>query len=309
VRTIIGRNAVTENFYPSVATLTAQISLLLKPLTDYLYSVPPRLGAPLPKITDQYQALHNLVSTAAYLSLCIRLSPTIFSLNDISPGTPWDDTDHHSLEDGLYSESKEAVLANFTAKRTAWEERRLELNTELKALETTGKIETRAGHTAHALLAAHLATEPKLSGWDYRPMAKIGVWPVITRYKPGGDEDDEKGGCSKYLREKDGFRIWQIGKGAVVVYYGWDGKDAEGRTAPNPRGERKRLRGWIREKREAGRRVLSETGKMVAGLGAAVVGAMMVGGYGMLNDSFPELQNMDYWEAVRFLAYEVLSIL
>jgi hypothetical protein len=272
--------------------------------------MPPRFGAPLPRITDQYQALHNLVSKAAYLSLCIRLSPTIFSLNDVNPGTPWDDTDHHSLEDRLYTESKGAVLANFTGKRAIWEHRRVELDAEVNALDAAGKTETRAGHNANTLLAAHLATEPKLSGWDYRPMVKIGVWPVITRYKPGGDEDDEKGGCSKYLREKDGFRILQVAKGAVVVYYGWDGKDTDGRLAPNPRGEKKRLRVWIKEKEKekAGGKGMSEAGKVVAGLGAAVVGVMVVGGYGMLNESFPMLQQMDYVEAARFLACEAFRL-
>jgi hypothetical protein len=294
---------VTENFYPSVATLTAQISLLLKPLTDYLYSMPPRKGKPLPKIADQYQALHNLVSTAAYLSLCIRLSPTIFSLNDISPGAHWDDTDQYSLEDGLLALSRDTAIINFKAEEAAWNKRRDELDKEVQALETAGKRETRAGDEASNRQAAHLATQPQMTGWDYRPMAKIGVWPVITRYKPGGDDDDEKGGCSKYLMEKDGFRIWQIGKGAVVLYYGWYGKQR-----PNPRGEKVRLREWIREKGEVGGKVLNETQKAVAGLGAAVVGIMMVGGYGMLSDTFPMLQGMDYVEAVKFLACEAMGV-
>jgi len=47
---------------------------------------------------------------------------------------------------------------------------------------------------------------------------KIGVWPTITRYKPGGDEDDEKGDVGKYLGEKNGLRILEISKAAVVVY-------------------------------------------------------------------------------------------
>jgi hypothetical protein len=307
VRTIMGRNAVTENFYPSVATLTAQISLLLKPLSDYLYGMQPRLGIPLPKIEDQYQELHNLVSTAAYLSLCIKLSSTIFTFNDVSPGTYWDDKDYYNLEAGLYAESQQATVADYQHRHTAWDDRQTQLNAELDFLVKAGKKDTRAGDNAMNVLAAHQATKPVITGRDYRPMCKIGVWPVITRYKPGGDEDDEKGECSKYVREKDGFRILQLAKGAVVLYHGWDRKDVHGRLLPNPAGEKESLRSWANRKTEA-KKGLGDKGKVVAGLGAAVVGVMMVGGYGMLADAFPVMQGMDYVEATRFLACEVFRI-
>lgn len=307
IRTIIGRNAVTENFYPSIVTLTAQISLLLKPLTDYLYGMQPRLGAPLPKIEDQYQALHNLVSTAAYLSLCIKLSPTIFTFNDVSPGTFYDEKDHYSLDNELYTESREEVLKDYQLRRTIWSDRQAEINAEIDGLEKSGKKNTRTYAKAIAALATHEKIQPTYTDRGYRPMSKIGVWPVITRYKPGGDEDDEKGEYSRYLREKDGFRILQLAKGAVVLYYGWYRKDESGRPAPHPDGEKVRLRCWVRGKTEK-KGGLGEKGKMVAGLGAAVVGVMMVGGYGMLSDSFPAIQGMHYVEAARFLACEVFRI-
>ena len=307
-RTIMGRNAVTENFYPSVAKLTAQISLLLKPLTDYLYGMQPRLGVPLPKIEDQYQELHNLVSTAAYLSLCTKLSATIFTFNDVSPGTHWDDKDYYNLEADLYFQSRTAVLDDYEHRQKAWNERLQKLNAELDSLKNAGKADTGAGDRVWQELAAHQTAIPSDPGRDYRPMCKIGVWPVITRYKPGGDEDDEKGECSRFVREKDGFRILQLAKGAVVLYYGWNGgKDAHGRWLPNPAGENVELRAWISGK-TGERKGLGDTGKVVAGLGAAAVGVMVLGGYGMLTEQFPAMEGMNYVEAARFVACQVFRI-
>jgi len=68
------------------------------------------------------------------------------------------------------------------------------------------------------------------------------------------------------------------------------------------------LREWIKEKRERGGKRLSERQKVVAGLGAAVLGIMVVGGYGMLWDTFPMLQGMEYVDAAKFLACEAIGV-
>jgi hypothetical protein len=266
----------------------------------------PRLGVPLPKIEDQYQSLHNLVSTAAYLSICTKLSPTIFTFNDVMPGTHWDDKDYYSLENELYAESQEAVLTDYRVRYAAWKERQAKLREELDELENVGKGEGRAGDRARAALMEHDSEEPSGTQYDYRAMCKIGVWPVITRYKPGSDDDDEKGECSRFVREKDGFRILQLAKGAMVLYYGWDRKGTNGMLEPNPAGEKLGLRPWIRGKADT--KGLGEKGKVVAGLGAAVLGVMMVGGYGMLVDNFPALQGMEFVEAAKYLACTAIGV-
>jgi len=135
---MLGKRAVTDNFYPYVATLTAQISLLLKPLTDYLYAIPPRKGKTLPEFRDQYQALHNLVSTAAYLSICMRLSHTIFQFNDMRPGAGWSDREMHSLEDLLYAQSQDAIIWDFEDKHDNWEMKRAELEEQVQRLVDAG---------------------------------------------------------------------------------------------------------------------------------------------------------------------------
>lgn len=296
---------MTEEFYPQVAKLTAQISMLLKPLTDYLYLMPPRHGRELPRIEDQYQSLHNLISRAAYLSLCIRLSPTIFYFNDINPGSVYDDKDHHSLENELYTESRDAVLDAHRVKLAAWQQTITELNNRLTALETAGRTESRDADAARRALASHQSNQPNFSAMNYRAMAKIGVWPVITRYTPGGEADDDLEG-GKYLRDKDGFRILLIGKGAMVAYYGWN-VDGNG-GLKDPSGARVRLREWVRRKEVAAGIRKPKTGKLSKMFrfvgGAAAVGAAA---YGFGLSQYPVLADYDWVESFSFLLYAAME--
>ncbi|KAI9047837.1 hypothetical protein LZ554_008545 [Drepanopeziza brunnea f. sp. 'monogermtubi'] len=119
VRTVLGANAVTESFYPSVAKLSAQIFLMLQPLTNYLYSLPPPSNRKLPLVADLHQSLHNLVSHAAYLSICIRVSPSITQFVDLQPGVDWDPDDMYSLETEQYTQNKADAIAAFS--KNEWE--------------------------------------------------------------------------------------------------------------------------------------------------------------------------------------------
>lgn len=120
-RAVIGNSSVTGDFYPQVAALTAQISLMLQPLTGYLYALPPPMGKTLPLVTELYQSLHNLVSRAAQLSLTVRLSPTIFHIVDTPPGSVYEPDDVYSLELESYNASKERIVSKYEAKRAAWQ--------------------------------------------------------------------------------------------------------------------------------------------------------------------------------------------
>jgi hypothetical protein len=110
------------------------------------------------------------------------------------------------------------------------------------------------------------------------------------------------------VREKDGFRILQIAKGATVVYLGWVGKNASGMVEPDPAGESVRLRTWVQQK--TGEAAYGKKGKkgVAASLGIAVAGVMMVGTWGMLTETYPILQDMDYYEAGKFLTCEVFKM-
>ncbi|TVY88802.1 hypothetical protein LAWI1_G004798, partial [Lachnellula willkommii] len=233
-RSIIGAGAVTENFYEEVAKLNAQVYLLLEPLTSYLYRLDPSAGKTIPDPANQYQSLHNLISSAAYLSLAVRMSPTIFFWVDVSPGTFYDQDDQTSLDNTSYTRSKHAVLNAYTAARRQWVAEKQEIDDMVADLERRGQITTRKGTKAKQRQAAIQTQAPRQPTYEYRAMAKIGVWPSIKRFKPGSAEDEkrenEKPGEKIPLYMKNGSREYEISKGAVVCYYGKVERKDDGRV-------------------------------------------------------------------------------
>jgi hypothetical protein len=120
VRTILGGSTYTRNFHSDCAKLTAKIALLLQPLSTYLYALRPTEEFQNPNIQDQFQSLHNIVSTAAYLSICMRLSPTIVSLVSVNPGTYFDPDDHRVIDKAGYIASRAIATDAYHSQRDTW---------------------------------------------------------------------------------------------------------------------------------------------------------------------------------------------
>jgi hypothetical protein len=253
---------------------------MLKPLTDYLYSMPPPKGKTLPLASDMYQCLHNLVSRAGYLSLCVRLSPTVFHIVDILPGSVYDPDDVYSLEAETYSVSKERILNAYRHKLSIWQKLKDAARAEVEAIAAQGRDQTKANQK----LARIDSEKPIAPGNVYRALAKIAVWPTVTRFKPGSqEEEDEEAtfGVAKKLWEKDGMRLLQICKGAEVCYYGKADKSEK----------KKRLGKHVREKnKQFGGRGSGSVGKWATGLAtaAAVAGGLFAfSNAGSLEGMFP----------------------
>ncbi|KAG4427531.1 hypothetical protein IFR05_016987, partial [Cadophora sp. M221] len=238
--TILGSASVTANFYPSVAKLTAQIALLLSPLTTYLYSLPPPVGTPAPLITSLYQSLHNLVSQAAYLSLCVKLTPSIIQMHDLRPGDRWHPDDMHCLDTEAFVDSKRTIGDDWRQERHSIRVRAGKKRVLMEGLEDklSGEDEGEGEGGREEMekryrkvrgeceeLERRLAEkDSNPPSFTHRALIKLAVWPVIRRYTPGSAEEEKdgkrSGGSKKPLREKDGFRIFMIGKGAVLAYCG-----------------------------------------------------------------------------------------
>lgn len=193
------------------------MALLLSPLTYFLYSRAPSDGGSNRTIEDQYQALHNIIAHAAYLSICIRLSPTIIYFSHVTPNTPFDRNDHKSLETWLYYNSKKAVVKEFTETRRLFNKKQTELENEIAGLNAAGKEASRAGQKALAQLDAHLLMEPHPPSETHRALAKIAVWPSICRFKPGSKKEDDD---DKPLDDRRGFRIIDMIPSYAIFYYG-----------------------------------------------------------------------------------------
>jgi hypothetical protein len=291
--------------------LTAQISLMLHPLTEFLYSIPPPLDKPLPMAEDLYQSLHNLVSRAAHLSLCVRLSPTIIHLVDNLPGSVYEPSDAYSLNVESYAASRERIITRYNYARATWQASKDKAKSALESLVAVGPAEqAKAGRDLDAAKANEPTSQPHLINatgnklshlqckgveptdsrilaaqnelayiethppthpdQNYQALTKIAVWPVITRYKPGSAEDDRAVMDDGPLRqsEKDGMRIMQISKSALVNYYG--------RTDQSDRKSKVRLTSWISHKAEEEERKRKTkkrqwSGKLVRGVFATVV--------------------------------------
>jgi hypothetical protein len=193
------------------------VSLLLSPLTHFLYSRPPSDGGSNRTIEDQYQSLHNIIAVAAYLSICVRLSPTIIYFSHVTPNTPYDNNDHHSVDAVTYTTSKQAVVKAFKETERVFDEKEKELEGEIAKLKAAGKGESRACKKAQAQLDAHVEAEPDEPEETHQALTKIAVWPSICRYKPGTKEDDD---AATPLENRLGCRIFDISRSGVVCYFG-----------------------------------------------------------------------------------------
>jgi hypothetical protein len=213
---------------------------------------PKEEGKANPKMTAEYQEIHNIISKAAYLSICIRLSPTIFYFTDITPNTSYNPEDQHSLDNNVYTKSKDVVVKAHADARTVYLKKKKQIDMEISALEKTGKGETtRAYKEVTTKQKAHRQTKPyPPPGSTHRALTKIGVWPCIRRFKPGTDVDVE---LSEPLAKRDGFRIRSVSKGAVVCYFGVEDRKERAKT-------RVRLTDFVKQKKE-------KYGKKEIGLG------------------------------------------
>ena len=230
VRTILGFGSITRNFHSEIAKLTAQITLLLQPLSEYLYALPPNANKddpsntnPNPTIQEQYQVLHDIVSMAGYLSIAIRLSPTIFFFNSASPGDHWQDDDHISVDEEAYSASKAFLEEPYKAAFDIWKADYDVLQTQLKAAEPELRFMEQPKTEAGQALAVRMKamrddpTRPMPPGSTHRALVKIGILPNIRRFKPGGQMDDD---ANEPLHSRTGFRIREMHKAHVLCYFG-----------------------------------------------------------------------------------------
>jgi len=155
---------------------------------------------------------------AAYLSICIRLSPTIFYFSNVLPNTRYEEEEHHSVDEECYLRSKGAVVEAYNVELRAYDDKKKRLQNRMARLTAACRGDTsRAIMNARQKLNAHIRTEPYGPEHRYEPMAKIGVWPNINRFKPGTPEDDD---VDTPLDDRRGFRIFEISKSAMVCYFG-----------------------------------------------------------------------------------------
>ncbi|TGO11097.1 hypothetical protein BTUL_0117g00130 [Botrytis tulipae] len=218
IRTLLGGASLTPNFHKDCTQLTAQVLLLFMPLFNYLTLLPAGPETVTPKATALYQALHNIFSSAAYLSICIRISPTIIHTVSLLPGTAYKPDEHTSILQKSWTLSKTVVQNNWNRDHEALEIERAEAEGYVIGYRNAGdrRLESNAGLRALRRLQD---VQKKLAdhnppGFTHEAAVKIAIWPVTKRYwagssKPGGDMDGQSvfdvtnAGAVFYYKEKD----------------------------------------------------------------------------------------------------------
>ena len=126
-----------------------------------MYAIPPPHNAWTPKTQDLHQSLHNIISDAAYLSLCIRLSPTIFYFTPLSPNEAFNHDDQHCLKPKSFAESKEKVVKDYENFLKLWNAKKTELEKHVADLKAKEQARVDTAKQAEAKAAAAEAQKSK----------------------------------------------------------------------------------------------------------------------------------------------------
>lgn len=232
------------------------------------------------------------MSTAAYLSLCIRTSETIFQFVPSGTGETWSNEEHVCLDLEGYGASKRQVFDKYSLEHDRWEEKRKKAQRLIDRLTDAGREDSRQFKTATIALETILKEKPKDPDMTHRPLVRISVWPAIRRYKPGSDDDDKAAakGKVKALAERDGMRIFGISMAGVVVHF--VEKDRDWLEAG------KDLGAWVEEKRGIFGR--TERGWGVGGAATLAAGAVVAAGLALWGEALGDV-GLDIGEGVAAL--------
>jgi hypothetical protein len=176
IRTWLGSQPLTPYFGRELLKLTHQIFALLLPFDKAQRSEQMRLqnqgrhgfipGTHHYEPTECLQAIHDMVGLAAYLSICIRLSPTIIYIRSEEPGNLFEEDDQFVVDYQLYLDSKARVA-------------------EVQEKEK--------------LLHMGAPSEGQVKQPFYSALVKMAVWPSFKRYSPGnGKKGGERAGFRVY---------------------------------------------------------------------------------------------------------------
>ncbi|KAF7960753.1 hypothetical protein EAE96_000426 [Botrytis aclada] len=222
IRTLLGGAPLTPNFHEDCTKLTAQVLLLFMPLFNYLTLLPAGPETITPTATALYQALHNIFSSAAYLSICIRISPTIIYTVSLIPGTAYKPDEHTSIHQNSWTLSKTVVQNNWTRDREELEIERAKAEGYVIAYRNAGeqRLKSTAGLRALRRLqnVQKKLADHQPPGFTHEAAVKVAIWPLTRRYWAGG---------TKPGSDMDGQSVFNVTTAGAVFYYKEKGKPFE----------------------------------------------------------------------------------
>ncbi|KAI5865689.1 hypothetical protein GGS23DRAFT_350723 [Durotheca rogersii] len=219
VRAITARYGVEAgllpgNFWPAVDELTAKTMKIFLPLLNVFKEIWPRRELYTPELF--LQELHNIISYAGMIQVCMAVSPSIFHILSASPGARMDYAIEKQSDMELYRESKDFY-------EVLDQEWRAKVEIAMRARDAggnapPGQIDVPSNDEERSVMEYHRIRGARV---------KFAVFPKITRYKP---ENKGKGTLGLHLygrypedndeTELEGQTIIDISDCLVVYFQG-----------------------------------------------------------------------------------------
>ena len=184
VRACLRGEILTENFYEEVDQLAGQLAGMFRPINQLNHMG--GLGIGQPTIQRSYNWFQNLVSVAAYLSICIQYSPTIFSWDSAQPNDLWSMNIREPVED-IKMRSYQQYDDRTKSKSQDLLVARLHRSPRVKIAIAPGITRHKTGD----------GTE--FSGWNAQRMIWIQDKSAVF-YCAGATDANRKGGLSRWAR-------------------------------------------------------------------------------------------------------------
>ncbi|KAJ4297015.1 hypothetical protein N0V88_003931 [Collariella sp. IMI 366227] len=213
IRTVLGDDPLTPDFWPCVDQHTLQVMALLLPMVNLMdkhFS-----DSEAKSLRNMYQDLHTIVAEAGYLSIGIRRSRDIFRLSSPFLGEAWDNDQQH-VDDAIYNASRFASDVADAAAERVW---RAEHDRRQKGHAQSETILSAALNGLKAVQARVMGRTKDAEASDhwYPPsrLAKVQIvlWPLFQRFATVGPIDPE-------TRYADGENVTTLLKAQVVYYSG-----------------------------------------------------------------------------------------
>ncbi|TLS27732.1 hypothetical protein PpBr36_00315 [Pyricularia pennisetigena] len=200
VRDFLGDDITTPRFWTDVGQLSTEITEIFLPLINLQGQAAPQMEWP--ELTEIHQQIFHIVSIAAYFSVIIRRSETIFDYFMAPVGSEWAHT-HEEENPGIYHNSRLAATAQ-------------DDDDEARAKVENSLTEARAQQFDGLLsLVRDIMGSNKVVEYR-RPIrtAKVGIamFPRIKRHRTLCDPEQ----WNKWTVEHESL----VFKGRVTYYYG-----------------------------------------------------------------------------------------
>ncbi|RYP26936.1 hypothetical protein DL767_007858 [Monosporascus sp. MG133] len=211
---------VPSGFWGDVDDLAWRTALIFEPLINLLDIYREQTEEHQTNLSHFYQELHMIISIAAYMQVCMAISPSVFHVLSATPGARMDYPIEQQADVALYRESKSVNERLYSAWEDAANKTQQNLRVppadfdKLNALYPIPPATAQDHEQERHMARHHLLRGAKIM---------LAVFPMIKRYRPenrGIKPNPDKPRTDDNWEEVEGQRIADIFRCTVVYYQG-----------------------------------------------------------------------------------------